>query len=48
MEEKGCGYSLRVSVGQVQTAIDLLKEQSLPFRKVYCMRENGTAEEMSI
>jgi len=48
MEEKGCGYSLKVPVGQVQTAIDLLKVQAVPFRKVYCLRDNGSAEEMSI
>lgn len=48
MEEKGCGYSLKVPVGHVQAAIELLKTQSVPFRKVYCLQNNGTAEEMSL
>ncbi|MBQ7341509.1 MAG: DUF3343 domain-containing protein [Oscillospiraceae bacterium] len=48
MEEKGCGYSLRVSVGQLQNAVEILRAQQVSFRKVYCLRDNGSAEEMSI
>ena len=48
MEEKGCGYSLKVSVGQLQQAVKLLYAQNVPFRKIYCIRQNGTAEEMTL
>lgn len=46
MEEKGCGYSLKVPAGHLQTVIELLKAQNVPYRKIYCVRQNGTTEEM--
>lgn len=48
MEEKGCGYSLRVPVGRLHRALELLGEQNVAFRKVYCVGDNGTAEEMQL
>ncbi len=48
MEEQGCGYSLRVPVSQVYAALEQIRGQNISFRRVYYLRENGTAEEMSI
>ena len=46
MEEKGCGYSLHLRCRDVLLAADLLRENNVPFRKVYYRRENGKLEEM--
>ena len=48
MEEQGCGYSLRVPLSQIYPALDLIRGQNIQFRRVYYLRENGTAEEMSV
>ena len=48
MEEQGCGYSLRVSGADAARCAQLLRRDSIPFRKVYLYRENGTAEELSV
>ena len=44
MEEKGCGYSLNVK--EVQGAVEVLRRQQVPFRKVYRRKTDGTAEEV--
>ena len=46
MEEQGCGYSLRVSCGQITAAADLLRGNDVPFRKVYMRTEGGRLEEL--
>jgi len=46
MEEKGCGYSLQLRCRDVLAAVELLRENGVPFRKVYYRRENGKLEEM--
>ena len=48
MQEQGCGYCIRVKSADVQPAVQLLRENGFPFRKVNLLRENGTAEELSI
>ena len=48
MEEQGCGYSLRVRVKEVARAVQLLREEQIPFRKVYLRRESGVVEEMNL
>ena len=48
MEEQGCGYSLRIMIGEVQSCVALLREKNGIFRKVYLLRENGKAEELSV
>ena len=48
MEEQGCGYSLRLRCSQVQQAVELLREQDVPYRKVYLTRESGKMEEMHL
>ena len=48
MEEQGCGYSLRVRNTDVVRCVELLKSNSVAFRKVYLYLENGAVEELQI
>lgn len=48
MEEQGCGYSLRLSGKSVYSAIQLLKNAGIVYRKAYLMDENGGFEELNI
>ena len=47
MEERGCGYCLRVRPTEVSESLRRLREGSIPFSKVYTRRENGAVEEVS-
>ena len=46
MEQQGCGYCLRLHCTQVQQALEVLRSNDVPYRKVYLRRENGKAEEI--
>lgn len=46
MEEKGCGYSLRVPVGKWRQAQALLQGNGISYSKVYCPDESGNMEEL--
>lgn len=48
MEEQGCGYSVRVRHQDGHKCVELLREEQVPFRKVYLLRENGTVEELAL
>ncbi len=48
MEEQGCGYCIRLQQADVQEAVWKLREQQLPFRKVYLRQENGMVEEVAV
>lgn len=48
MEEQGCGYSLHLRVAHAATAVQLLRSNNIPFRRVYLQRESGNVEEMSL
>ena len=48
MQEQGCGYSLRLSCGNVRAAAELLQGADVPFRKIYLYREGGHLEEMTV
>ena len=48
MEEKGCGYSLRLHLQDAQRAAQALRSEQLPFRKVYLQNESGAVEEMTL
>lgn len=48
MEEQGCGYSVRVRYQDAQQCVQLLRENQVSFRKIYLMRDNGSAEEMAL
>lgn len=48
MEERGCGYCLRLRPTQVAAGLHRLKEGNIPFSKVYTRRPDGSVEEMSL
>lgn len=47
MEERGCGYCLRIRPMEVAESLRRLKEGAVPFSKVYTRRPNGAMEEVS-
>lgn len=46
MENKGCGYSLRLRTGNMEAAVGQLRQARVPMRKVYIRRDNDTLEEV--
>ena len=46
MEEKGCGYSLRVRRAQFRTAQEILLQSGASFQKVYTQMPDGNWEEV--
>ena len=44
MEEKGCGYCLRLRKEDTSRAVELLRQSNLAFSKVYVDREGGVEE----
>lgn len=46
MEEKGCGYSLRISAGDCSKAAQLLRQKGVPMRRIYTQLNDGTLEEL--
>lgn len=46
MEEQGCGYSLQIYTENIRGAVELLREEELPLRKIYAQRRDGTLEEL--
>ena len=45
MEEQGCGYSLRLRYTDAMTAVQILDQNTIPYRKVY-LHQNGKLEEV--
>lgn len=48
MEQQGCGYSLRLYAGSVHRAVELLKDQRIPLRRVYAQTASGDLEELEL
>ncbi len=48
LQDKGCGYSLRLSKENILGAVSLLRSAQIPFQKVYYQPEKGRAEEVSL
>ena len=48
MEERGCGYCLRISRHQLADGVRLLRQGKIPFRKVYSLEPGEEAREISI
>ena len=46
MEERGCGYCLRLRSGDLQTALRILRAEQISFRKVYAVTPGGQLEEI--
>ena len=48
MEEKGCGYSLRLGCHDLMAAAMLLRQAGIGFRKAYSLTESGAPEELRL
>ena len=48
LQDKGCGYSLRLSKERVLDAVSLLRSANIPYQNVYYQPEKGNAEEVSL
>ena len=48
MEEQGCGYCLRLWADSPTGAVELLRKNRIPMRKLYVQRSDGQLEEMSL
>ena len=48
MEEKGCGYSLRLGCEDIMAATMMLRQAGISYRKVYALGDNGTPEELRL
>ena len=48
MEEQGCGYSLRIWTQNVVPAVELLKKERIPLRRVYVQNRDGQLEELTV
>jgi len=48
MEEQGCGYCLGLEEHSVRQAVELLRRNDIPMRKVYVRQENGTMKELVV
>lgn len=48
MEEQGCGYSLKVWTKDVIPAVELLRTEQIPLRRVYVQRADGQLEELTV
>ncbi len=46
MQERGCGYSLRLRTADIYGAVALLQGAQLPLRRVYWMDKGGHWEEV--
>ena len=48
MEEQGCGYSLRLWTKEVETAVELLRREQVPLKRVYVQLGEGLLEEVKL
>ena len=48
LEERGCGYCLRLPMEAGLPAVEQLRRSGVPFRGVYVMLADGSAEEVSL
>ena len=48
MEEKGCGYFLRLSQADAARGIALLRQQQVPIKRIYLQLEDGQMQEVQL
>ena len=48
MEEQGCGYCLKLWSEEITEAVELLRRNRVPMRKVYVQRLDGHLEEVQL
>ena len=46
MEERGCGYRLRLPGEEIFRALEIFQAKQIPYRKVYTRRGSGEWEEV--
>ena len=46
MEERGCGYCLRLQRGDVERAVAILRREQVAFSKVYSMVDGNPEEQL--
>lgn len=44
LEQKGCGYSLKLAFGAAERAMQLLRQNAVPFGRLYCQNDKGMLE----
>lgn len=48
MEQQGCGYALRIWAPEPDTAMELLRQNKIPMRRLYLQGIGGELEEMHL
>jgi hypothetical protein len=48
MEERGCGYCLRLRPRDGIQAVELLRRDNATFSRVYALRDDGGMEELTL
>ena len=48
MEEKGCGYSVRMQREDIMAAAVLLRQAGIGFKKAYALADSGAPEELRL
>ena len=48
MEEQGCGYCLRLWTRDATPAVELLRQNQVPMRKLYAQNADGQMEEITL
>ena len=48
MEQRGCGYCLRIRPADALRAMELLRAGSLRYSKLYAQQETGRVEELPV
>ena len=48
MEQRGCGYSLRVRPNDALRALELLKRGNAPYSKLFAQTDTGKMEELPV
>lgn len=47
MEERGCGYGVEAKLGNLEDGLRLLRQQQIPWRKIWLMQGTGEMEELA-
>ena len=48
MEERGCGYCLRIRPADTLASLERLRSGNVIYSKVYARNENGSVEELAV
>ena len=48
MEQRGCGYCLRVRPGDALKALEVLRRAGAPYSKLYAQTDSGKMEELPV